>query len=107
MSSKGHTKYKLQREPDFEQWFARETFKSQSQIEKRLANIVNEGHFGHTNFFDGILEIKFTDGRRIYSLVFHSKEAGLVILLLGGGKNGQQKDIEKAKKKISKIISSL
>nr|BFD69053.1 hypothetical protein HAGR004_40750 [Bdellovibrio sp. HAGR004]BFD69118.1 hypothetical protein HAGR004_41400 [Bdellovibrio sp. HAGR004] len=107
MASDFKPKYRLQKEADYEKWFSGESAKSQAQIEKRLLAIQEEGHFGHTNFFDGILELKFTDGRRIYSIVFHSKETGLVILLLGGNKNGQQKDINKAKKKVAKIISSL
>ena len=56
----------------------------------------SEERFGHHKrlFNDGIWELKFNDGRRIYyALVMEQYK---VILLLGGNKNGQDKDINKA-----------
>ncbi len=44
---------------------------------------------------DKIWELKFNDGRRIYYAYIPEKN---ILLLLGGNKNGQEKDINKAKK---------
>jgi putative addiction module killer protein len=85
--------------PDYVVWYENQTDKFKGQIEKRLMNIEREGHFGNwKNLGDGLAEIKFNNGCRIYfSLV--SKEK--IILIAGGNKNGQSKDIEKARKQIT------
>lgn len=66
--------------------------------------IEEEGHFGHHKFLRNELwELKFNDGRRIYyTYVPESK----VILLLGGNKNGQSKDIQKATKILGQICKN-
>ncbi|WP_042280532.1 type II toxin-antitoxin system RelE/ParE family toxin [Candidatus Protochlamydia sp. R18] len=88
-------KYKVYREPEYDDWFKKESFRSQLQIEDRLDRIRNEAHFGHHKYLaDDIWEIKFNDGRRIYYALF--KESN-IILLLGGNKNEQDKGIIKAK----------
>jgi len=43
---------------------------------------------------NSVWELKFNDGRRIYYACIPDKN---LLLLLGGNKNGQDKDIEKAK----------
>jgi len=43
-------------------------------------------------------ELNFNDGRRIYYTIIPEKN---LILLLGGNKNGQKKDIQKARKIIA------
>ena len=79
----------------YDEWLKAQTPKMQAQIAKRLANIKAHGHFGHTRQLDSRLaEIKFNNGIRIY---FAMKSATTLILLLGGNKNGQDKDIKKAK----------
>ena len=81
----------------YDQWFANQKPKLKAQIEKRLLNIKEHEHFGHAKQLDRELaEIKFNDGTRIY---FAVKKVGakIIILLLGGNKNGQDKDIKKAR----------
>lgn len=91
------TIYKL---PKYEEWFQAQTEKSKIQIKKRLDNIKKEGHFGHIrDLGDGLFELKFNDGRRIYYTVI---PVNSVVLLLGGCKNGQDRDIQKAKNSIEK-----
>ena len=82
------------------EWFKSESAKSKVQIQKRISNIINEGHFGHIRDLDNDLyELKFNDGRRIYYTIIPINN---VILLLGGNKNGQNRDIQKAKALITK-----
>lgn len=72
----------------------KETAKSKRQIEKRILHIENEGHFGNHKWLEGeIWELKFNDGRRIYYTEIPEQK---IILILGGNKNGQDKDIKKA-----------
>ena len=63
----------------------------------RLQKIENEGHFGECKSVgNGISELKinYANGYRIY---FKEKDGKIIILLIGGNKSTQPKDIEKAK----------
>ena len=63
-----------------------------------------EGHFGHKKDLNKDLhELKFNDGRRIYYTIIPEKS---MLLLLGGNKNGQNKDIKKARTILNEIIES-
>jgi putative addiction module killer protein len=58
----------------------------------------NDEHFGDTKSVgDGLreLRINYSKGYRVY---FKLKDERIIILLIGGDKSTQQKDIEKAKK---------
>jgi putative component of toxin-antitoxin plasmid stabilization module len=44
--------------PQYNEWYETQTEKSKFQIEKRLDNIHQEGHFGHyKDLGDGLLEL--------------------------------------------------
>ena len=76
-------------------WYKTQTAKFQAQVEKRLSNVEQYGHFGHVkDLGGGLAEIKFNNGVRIY---FSRTGANQITLILGGNKNGQSKDIAKAK----------
>lgn len=95
-------KYQVFEADEYREWLATETLKSQRQIQHRVLRVEEEGHFGHHKYLQGagIWELKFNDGRRIYySLIPQSN----VVLLLGGNKNGQEKDIKKAAKIFNEI----
>lgn len=94
--------YQIYTTVEYEDWFQKETLKSQVQILSRLSKIELEGHFGDYKFLqNSIWELKWINGRRIY----YAYQAQLhILLLLGGNKNGQSKDITKAKKIFRKYI---
>lgn len=93
-------KYTLIRSKEYEEWFSDETTKSKAQIESRLLNIELEGRFGmRKDLEDGVWELKWMGGRRIYYAIIPESN---VLLLLGGNKNGQSKDINQAKKILKK-----
>ena len=96
------TKYKIYETIEYKQWFERETLKSQRQIYSRILKIEDKGHFGHHKFLQNVKlwELKFNDGRRIYYAFIPESN---LLLLLGGNKNGQEKDIKKASKIFNKI----
>lgn len=86
---------------EYKDWFEKETVKCQHQIETRLSNIKNYDHFGDFRFLDDELyELRWKNGRRIY-FTFLSKPN--ILLLLGGLKNDQKKDISRSKKMLRKI----
>jgi putative addiction module killer protein len=64
-------------------------------IVKRRMGRVTEGNYGdYKSVGNGILELRFHQGYRIY---FTEKGNTIVILLCGGDKSSQEKDIERAK----------
>ncbi len=95
--------YSIYEDEGYKDWFNTQTLKSRTQVRKRLLNIQESGHFGHIRDLDedgdGLSELKFNDGRRIYYIIIPVDN---VILLLGGNKNGQDKDIKKARNIIAK-----
>lgn len=73
-----------------------QTLKSQRQILDRLLKIEENSHFGHHKYLEkDVWGLKFNDGRRVYYGFIRKLN---IILLLGGNKNGQDKDIKKAAK---------
>lgn len=96
-------KFQVLRSQEFNEWFDRQTSPTQGLILARLHRISVEGHFGTTNYFDDLIELKWTSGLRVYT----ARIGQMVIVVLGGGnKNGQNKDIKKAKKTLEKIKKS-
>lgn len=89
-------KHKVLVTDEFDEWLEEEPAKSRVQIAKRLEHIQEEGYFGdHKQVREHIWELRWANGRRIYySLIPVSQ----VLLLLGGNKNGQSKDINQAEK---------
>ncbi len=79
----------------------RHSCKSQNFVQ--TSEIGNEEHFGDCKpVGNGIreLRINYAKGYRIY---FKETEGNIIILLIGGDKSNQQKDIEKAKEIWDKI----
>ncbi|WP_420805051.1 type II toxin-antitoxin system RelE/ParE family toxin [Waddlia chondrophila] len=70
-----------------------------------MLKIEDEGYFGHHKYLESadLWELKFNDGRRIYYVLVPESK---VILLLGGNKNGQNKDIKQASNILRKLVKS-
>lgn len=81
--------------PEYDAWFAglRDT-RAQGRIDVRLRRL-SLGNAGDAKFFDGIgeLRIDYGPGYRVYFV-----ERGDVIVLCGGDKRTQPRDIKAAKK---------
>lgn len=88
---------RVKRTPEFKKWFSRQTEKAKAQIDARLKNIELFWYFGeHKQLGNNLLELKWKNGRRVYYTLILKKK--LIIILLGGIKNAQKKDIQKARK---------
>lgn len=80
---------------EYKAWFASLTQKEQLKVESRLERIRNLEYFGDVKGIgDGLAELRWTNGWRVY---FVKERAAIILLLNGGNKNAQKKDIEKAK----------
>ena len=91
---------------EYKRWYKDQTVKVRAQIDGRLEKMRDHRHFGHCKKLSRELsEIKFNNGNRIY---FTEKviDGHSVILILGGNKNGQEKDIKRAQKVAEKIHDS-
>jgi len=95
--------YRISRTAEFTEWFETQDVRAKAQISGRIEKIKLCGHFGDyksVSFSEkGILknavwELRWKDGRRLYYAYIPEKR---ILLILGGSKNGQDKDISKAK----------
>ncbi len=85
-------------------WFNKLKKKEQGQVQARIVKILNDGHFGDAKSLgDSLAELRWRSGRRVYFTVTEDEEGNLIILLLGGNKNTQQKDINKSRSLIKSL----
>ncbi|MGC1878418.1 MAG: type II toxin-antitoxin system RelE/ParE family toxin [Rhabdochlamydiaceae bacterium] len=96
--------YELHKTPEFEEWLDEQPLKSRLQVEERLLHIACEGHFGTCKHLtDHVWELKWANGRRVYYAYLAEYN---ILLLLGGNKNGQNKDINQAQKILRKYAET-
>ena len=97
----------IEKTPEFDRWLRKlKDLRAKSKIIFRIQKLENEEHFGDTKSVgNGIreLRINYAKGYRVY---FQLKDDRIIILLIGGDKSTQQKDIEKAKKIWNRIKDS-
>ncbi|QOR74821.1 type II toxin-antitoxin system RelE/ParE family toxin [Cruoricaptor ignavus] len=94
----------IEKTAEFDRWFRKlKDLTARAKILFRIQKLENEGHFGDCKpVGNGISEmrINFAKGYRVY---FRETSGKIIILLIGGDKSSQQKDVEKAKKIWEKI----
>ena len=87
---------KIQRTPEFKKWFNTQTEKSKAQVDARLKNIELYNYFGdHKSLGEKLLELRWKNGRRVYYTLIKKEE--VTVMLLGGFKNAQKKNIKEAR----------
>jgi putative addiction module killer protein len=95
--------YTIYNTEEYDEWLAEQPLKTQLQVLDRISHIREDGHFGdHKDVEDGVWELKWRNGRRVYYAYIQKEN---ILLLLGGNKNGQSKDIKKAKKILSDQVT--
>jgi len=99
--------YLIEKTDEFDKWLRKlKDLRAKAKILFRIQKIENYEHFGNCEpVGNGIRELKidYAKGYRIY---FKEVDGKIIILLIGGNKSSQQRDIEKAKailKKTSKV----
>ena len=94
--------YKIEKTELFEAWFSRLDFMTVSRIEARLDR-VKQGNFGDYKQIDNSLfELRFFFGAG-YRVYYCFRDGVIVLLLNGGDKSSQKKDISKAKALLAEL----
>jgi putative addiction module killer protein len=84
---------------DFKDWFNALNKKEQAQVAARLERIKSFGHFGDAkNLGKGLCELRWKNGWRVYFIAGENS----IILVIGGHKNEQEKNIKKARLYVSR-----
>jgi putative addiction module killer protein len=90
--------YFIEKTQAFDKWFKKiKDLRARAKILFRIQKLEKDGHFGESESVgDGIRELKinYAKGYRVY---FKELNGKVILLLIGGDKSTQQKDIEKAK----------
>ncbi len=90
--------YFIEKTTEFDKWLKKlKDLRAKAKILFRIQKLETEEHFGEWKpVGDGISELKinYAKGYRVY---FKEKDGKIIVLLIGGDKSTQQKDIEKAK----------
>jgi putative addiction module killer protein len=96
--------YIIEKTYEFDKWLRKlKDLRAKAKILFRIQKIENDEHFGNCEpVGDGIREIKidYAKGYRIY---FKESDGKIIILLFGGDKSTQQRDIEKAKEILKRL----
>ncbi len=97
--------YILEKTTEFDKWLRKlKDLRAKAKILFRLQKIEDDEHFGECEpVGNGIRELKinYAKGYRVYFKVSDGKI--ILLLLLGGDKSTQQRDIEKAKEILNRI----
>ena len=96
--------YIIEKTDEFDKWLRKlKDLRARAKILFRIQKIETDEHFGDCEpVGNGIRELKidYAKGHRVYFKEFDGK---IIILLIGGDKSNQQKDIEKAKEILKRI----
>ncbi len=91
--------YFIEKTIEFDKWLRKlKDLRAKAKILFRIQKLENEEHFGDFKFVgDGIVELRidYAKGYRVY---LKEEDGKIIVLLVGGDKSTQQKDIDKAKK---------
>ncbi len=88
--------------PTSDEFFIELTVKA--LIEARTYRIEHYDHFGDAKYLEnGLSELRWKSGLRVY---FGRVEKKIILLLHGGGKNDQKKDIKKAQILLERYTST-
>ena len=90
--------YRIEKTVEFDKWLRKlKDLRAKAKILFRIQKIETDEHFGDCEpVGDGIRELKinYAKGYRVY---FKELAGKIIILLIGGDKSTQQKDIKRAK----------
>ena len=96
--------YIIEKTDEFDKWLRKlKDLRAKAKILFRIQKIENEEHFGDCEpVGNGIRELKidYAKGYRVY---FKELDGKIIILLIGGDKATQQRDIEKAKEILKRL----
>ena len=81
--------------PEFNNWYEKATLREKAQVDARIARIEENNHLGDWKYLsDGLAELRWENGRRVYFIKLKDK---IILLLIGGYKNAQKKNLKEAR----------
>lgn len=96
--------YVIEKTDEFDKWLRKlKDLRAKAKILFLIQKIETDEHFGDCEpVGDGIRELKinYAKGYRVYFKEFEGK---IIILLIGGDKSTQQRDVEKAKEILKRL----
>jgi putative addiction module killer protein len=96
--------YIIEKTDEFDKWLRKlKDLRAKAKILFRIQKIETDEHFGDCEpVGDGIRELKidYAKGYRVY---FKESNGKIIILLIGGDKSTQQRDIDKAKEILKRL----
>ena len=88
--------YEIVQTTDFKKWYFEQEIKIRAIIDARFSRIKNFRELGDVKYLGNkLFELRWKMGIRVYFII---KDNKTIILLNGGSKNGQKRDIQKARK---------
>jgi len=96
--------YFIEKTVEFDKWLRKlRDLRVKSKMLFRIQKLENDEHFGDSKpVGDGINELRINYAKA-YRIYFKEKDGKIIILLIGGDKSTQQRDIVKAKEIWSKL----
>lgn len=96
--------YIIEKTDEFDKWLRKlKDLRAKAKILFRIQKIQNDEHFGDCKLVsEGIRELKIDFGKG-YRVYFKESDGKIIILLVGGDKSTQKKDIVKAKEILKRI----
>lgn len=83
---------------EFREWLDNMPEHLRALVRDRLDRIRDSDHFGDAkNLGSGLFELRWKNGLRVYFAYIMGKDGKAILLLLGGDKDGQKRDIRKAR----------
>lgn len=105
-TEKDKTVYEIEKTVEFAKWFKKLGNTAKVKINARLALIENSGHFGvFKRLGEDLFELKWRNGIRVYYSIKRARDNTfrVILLLNGGDKDSQSKDILRAKVILKRI----
>ena len=85
--------------PEFGEWVDGLNRKAQGHVDDRVDRIREYSHFGDTRFLgEKLWELRWRNGRRVYYAIVVGESGHEALMLLGGDKDGQDRDIAQARR---------
>ena len=96
--------YRIEKTDDFDKWLRKlKDLRAKAKILFRIQKIETDEHFGDCQpVGDGIRELRI-DCAKGYRVYFKEFDGKIIILLIGGDKSTQQRDIDKAKEILKRL----
>ena len=96
--------YIIEKTDEFDKWLKKlNDLKTKAKILFRIQKIETDEHFGECEpVGNGIRELKINYAKG-YRVSYKESDLKIIILLIGGDKSTQQRDIEKAKEILKRI----